>query len=72
MEKKYKIHVRNPKNFNRETIEFYRNNFEIVSEEEADIIVINDFKEANYPKKIVACNSTGIEHIKAKEIIRAF
>jgi len=63
-----KIYLRNKENFNKETIEFYENNFDIVEEKDADIIMINDF-ESIETDKIVACNSTGKDHIKAKEII---
>jgi len=64
-----KVHLRNQGNFDSEVVEYYKKHAQIVSENEADIIVINDFKEANYPDKIVACNSTGLDHIKAKKII---
>lgn len=64
-----KLHLRNRKNFNKETLDFYDNNFKFGSEEESDIIVVNDFVEANYPNKIVARNSTGLDGIIAKKII---
>lgn len=51
-----------------ETIEFYKSFAEIVSEQEADLIVTNSFKslETNKP---VAANMTATEHIKSPEII---
>ena len=67
-----KLYLRNLPSFNVETLLFYRNNreFEVVFDEnKADIIVINDFKEAHYPDKIVARNSTAEDGIVAKEII---
>lgn len=64
-----KIYLVNQADFSKEVIDFYKENFEIVkTKKDADIIVINSFKRIN-TKKIVACNSTGIEHIKAKELI---
>ncbi len=63
-----KIYLKNQENFYPETIEFYKNNFELVKEKDAEIIVINDFKTIE-TDKIVACNSTGIDHINAFEII---
>jgi phosphoglycerate dehydrogenase-like enzyme len=64
-----KIYLRNPENFNPETLAFYKKNFEIVDTiPRADIAVINDFRRI-VTNKIVACNSTGIDHIKAKKII---
>lgn len=64
-----KIYLRNPQNFNPEVLDFYKNFANIVPEQEADIVVVNDFEESNYPDKIVARNSTGLDGIKAKEII---
>ncbi len=65
-----KIYLRQPKNFNSATIDFYKNNFDLVDHDSyADIIVINSFDPIEAPNQIIACNSTGIEHIKAKEII---
>ena len=64
-----KIFLRNPGNFNAETVEYYKTFAEFVPEEEADIIVINDFNPIK-TKKIVACNSTGTDHIQAKRIIK--
>lgn len=64
-----KIFLRNPEKFNPETLQFYNKNFEIVKEIYADIIVVNDFLEANYPYKIVARNSTALDDIVAKEIV---
>lgn len=63
-----KIYLRKKENFNPETLDFYEKNFELTEEKDADVIVINDFEPIE-TDKIVACNSTGIEHIKAKEII---
>lgn len=63
-----KIYLRNQNNFHEETVKFYKENFELVSEAEADVIVINDFEPIQTTKS-VACNSTGIEHIKAPKII---
>lgn len=63
-----KICILNQEKFHLETIDFYKKNFEIVDENEADIIVINNFKPIE-TGKVVACNSTGIEHIKSPEII---
>lgn len=62
------IYLKNQQNFFQETIDFYKSFANLVSENEADIIVINDFTPI-VSNKIIACNSTGIEHIKAKEII---
>ena len=64
-----KIHLRNQNSFSVEAIEFYEKHFAIVDEKEADILVINDFNPIEAPDKIVACNSTGLDHIKAKKII---
>ena len=63
-----KLYLRNPQNFNSEVLRFYKDNFRLGEEKDADIIVINDFEPIE-TDKIVACNSTGIEQIKAKEII---
>jgi len=63
-----KIHLRNQTTFNPTTLKFYKEHFEIVSEKDADLIVINDFEPIE-TDKIVACNSTGLDHIEAKEII---
>lgn len=64
-----KVYLRNQENFYEETIKFYKENLELVSEMQlADVIVINDFKPIE-TTKVVACNSTGIEHIKAPKII---
>jgi phosphoglycerate dehydrogenase-like enzyme len=62
------IYLRKSENFYEETLDFYKKNFEITNRKEADIIVINDFGRIK-TKKIVACNSTGIEHIKSPKII---
>jgi len=64
----HKIYIRKPEGFNKETIEYYKTFAEIVPEKECDIVVINDFTPIK-TKKIVACNSTGLDHIKAKKII---
>lgn len=64
-----KIHLKNQSNFNSETVEFYKDNFEIVDEKEADIIVVNDFTPFEVLDKIVACNATCCDHIKAKEVV---
>mgnify|MGYP001614940613 CR=1 FL=1 len=64
-----KIHLRNPEGFSPETVEYYKSFAELVPEEQADMIVVNDFQEANYLKKIVARNSTAEDGIKAKKII---
>lgn len=64
-----KLYLRNPENFNKETLDFYKDNFELVSEKNAaDIIVINDFRRI-VSKKPVACNSTATDHIKSPEVI---
>lgn len=63
-----KIYLRNEKHFHPQTIEFYKSFADIVSLEDAEIIIINDFEEIE-TDKIVACNSTGLDHIKAPEII---
>ena len=63
-----KIHLRNPEGFFPETITYYKTFAELVPEEDSDIIVINDFQPIE-TKKVVACNSTGLDHIKAKKII---
>jgi len=62
-----KIYLRG--NFFPEVVKFYEKHFAIVDEKEADILVINDFNPIEAPDKIVACNSTGLDHIKAKKII---
>lgn len=63
-----KVYLRNKENFFTETIDAYSKFATLTTEEEADILVINNFDpiESNKP---VACNSTGIEHIKAPKII---
>lgn len=63
-----KIYLRNQNNFHEDIIKFYNDNFELVEEKDAEVIVINDF-ESIETTKVVACNSTGIEHIKASKII---
>lgn len=64
-----KLYIRDSIEFNPETIEFYKKNFELVEEKKlADVIVINDFRQITSDKP-VACNSTGVEHIHAKKII---
>lgn len=63
-----KVYLRGQNRFFPETVEFYKSFTEIVPIEDAEIIVINDFDEIE-TSKIVACNSTGLDHIKAKEII---
>jgi len=65
---KTKIYLRNSESFFTETLDYYSNNFEITDEKNADIIVINDFNKIK-TDKIVACNSTGIDHIEAPNII---
>ena len=63
-----KIYLRNQSNFHPETVDFYLNNFELTQPKDADVIVINDFSEIDTSIP-VACNSTGIDHIKAPKII---
>lgn len=63
-----KIYLRNSWNFSKEAFDFYNANFELVQPKEAEVIVINDFEKIK-SDVLVACNSTGIEHIKALEII---
>lgn len=64
-----KIYLRKKENFHPETVKFYEQHFTLTDEKEADILVINDFSAIEASDKIVACNSTGIDHIKAKEVI---
>lgn len=64
-----KIYLRNKEQFSKDAQEFYESNFTITGGDEADVIVVNDFTEANYPNKIVARNSTGLDGIVAREII---
>lgn len=68
MKTRPKIYLRNKENFCPETISFYQSFSELVQEKEAEIIIINDFEPIE-TGKIVAANMTGIEHIKAKEVI---
>jgi phosphoglycerate dehydrogenase-like enzyme len=64
-----KIYLKNQENFDKDTIKFYKENFELVSNKtKADVIVINDFKRIT-TKKPVACNSTGLDHIFSPKII---
>jgi phosphoglycerate dehydrogenase-like enzyme len=64
-----KIYLKNQNDFSKEAIEFYKNNFQIVEEQEADILVVNDFAPMEDSGKIVARNSTAEDGIIAKEII---
>jgi len=64
-----KVYLRNKEGFSEEARKFYESNFTITNENEADIIVANDFLEADYPDKIVARNSTAEDGIVAKEIV---
>lgn len=65
-----KIYLRDKENFNKETIEFYEQNFTLVNKiSSSDVVVINDFRHISCPSKIVACNSTATDHIEAKEVI---
>ena len=55
--------------FSKGALDFYHQHFEITEEEsKSDYIVINDF-ETIKTNKPVACNTTGIDHIKSPEII---
>lgn len=64
-----KLYIRDPEKFVPETLEFYKKNFEIVDTiPRADVAVINDFRRI-VTRKIVACNSTGVDHIKSPKII---
>lgn len=63
-----KIYIPNPERFFPETIEFYKSFAELTDADQADLVVINDF-ELIESTKPVACNSTGLDHIKAPEII---
>jgi len=64
-----KLYIKYLEKFHSETIDFYRKHFEIVdSKSKADVIVVNDFKKIT-ANKIVACNTTGIDHIKSPKII---
>lgn len=63
-----KLYLRNIENFFPETVKFYKDNFELTEEKDAHIIVINDFNPIK-ADKIVACNSTGIDHIEAPKIV---
>jgi phosphoglycerate dehydrogenase-like enzyme len=64
-----KVYLRDLDNFSNEAISFYRKHFEITKEElNSDYIVINNFDTIETDKP-VACNTTGIEHIKSPEII---
>jgi phosphoglycerate dehydrogenase-like enzyme len=63
-----KFSLRNAEKFNPGTVAFYQEHFELVEEKDADVIVINDFEPIT-TDKIVACNSTGLDHIKAPEVI---
>lgn len=63
-----KIYIPNPEKFFPETIEFYKSFAELVDADNADLVVINDFEPIESTKP-VACNSTGLDHIKAPEII---
>jgi phosphoglycerate dehydrogenase-like enzyme len=64
-----KIFLRSSWNFSKEALDFYRQHFELVEPDEAEIIVINDFEKIK-TDKIVAANMTGVNHIKAKKIIK--
>ena len=63
-----KIYIPNPEKFFPETIEFYKTFAELTDADQADLVVINDFEPIESTKP-VACNSTGLDHIKAPEII---
>lgn len=64
-----KLYLRNQEEFYPDTIEFYEKHFDIVyTKDAADIIVLNNFRGIK-TNKIVACNSTGIDHIKAPKVI---
>ena len=66
-----KIHFSNEIYFHPEVIIFYKTFAEIVSFEEADIIVKSDFEPIE-TDKIVATNTTGIEHITSEDIISLY
>ena len=63
-----KIYIPNPEKFFPETLEFYMSFAEFAGPDEADLVVINDFEPIESTKP-VACNSTGLDHINAPEII---
>jgi len=64
-----KVFIKSKEKFTPEVVQFYSNNFDLVDNEvESDLIVINNFERIE-TDKIVACNSTGVDHIKAKEVI---
>lgn len=65
-----KLFLRNKENFHPETVQFYEQNFELTNKPvDADVIVINDFEPIATALTPVACNSTGIDHIDAPEVI---
>src|SRR3990167_2274888 len=66
---KQKLYLRNKENFCKEAQDFYEQNFDLMDENEADIVIVNDFQEASYPDKVVARNSTGLDGIVAKEVV---
>ena len=61
---KMKIYIPYPERFFPETIELYKSFAELVDADSADLVVINDFEPIESTKP-VACNSTGIDHIKS-------
>lgn len=64
-----KIYLRNQGNFHPETVCFYQENFELVPEDDAEIVVINDFEPIE-TEKVVAINATCPDNVKAPEIIK--
>ena len=64
-----KIFIRNPQGFNPDVLKFYQDNFEIVSKEEAEVIVVNDFTPLE-TDKTVAVNVTAPDFVKAPKIIK--
>lgn len=64
-----KIYLRKKDTFSSQALALYEEFFKVVENPlDADIIVINDFEPIE-ADKIVACNSTGLDHIKAPEVI---
>lgn len=66
-----RLHLSNQTYFHPEVVAFYKTFAEIVSYEEADIIVKSDFEPIE-TDKTVATNTTGTEHITSEDIISLY